>query len=61
MYYVFQNIDFVLNLQNRAFPKRVVSIFDLRVKSSNARGCQFRFRMKVSGGGILIIFQNMNI
>jgi len=50
MYCVFQNISivFVLYLQNRAFPKRVVSIFDLRVMSSNARGCQFRFRMKVN-------------
>ena len=40
MYYVFQNtyIVFVLYLQNRAVPKRVVSIFDLRVMSSNARG-----------------------
>jgi len=33
---------------NRAFPKRVVSMFDLRVMSSNARGCQFRFWMKVN-------------
>ena len=36
-------IVFVLYLQNRAFPNRVGSIF---VMSSNARGCQFRFRMK---------------
>ena len=28
-------IVFVLHLQNRAFPKRVVSIFNLRVMSSN--------------------------
>jgi len=39
---------FFLYLQNRAFPKRVVSIFDLRVMSSNTRGCQFRLRMKVN-------------
>ena len=50
MYYVFQNICivFVLYLQNRAFPKRVVSISDLRVMSLNARGCQCGFRMNVN-------------
>jgi len=39
----------VLYLQNRAFSKYVVSMFDLRVMSSEARRCQFCFRMNVNG------------
>ena len=38
----------VLYLQNRAFSKWVISIFDLRVMSLDARHCQFRFRMNVN-------------
>jgi len=50
MYNVFQNIYivFVSYLQNRAFPKWAVSIFDLHVISSNASDCQFRFQMNVN-------------